>query len=298
MRIIAGELRGRSLLAPKADPRTGDFPTRPMPDRVRVSLFSLLREQCTDAAVFDAFAGTGAIGLETISRGAQRCVFVEKDRRVADVLRRNIETLGVTDRCTVVVGDALGPGALARCPRPVHLIFFDPPYPLMRDPVGFRRVMSQFGHAINLLSDAGFAVLRTPWPFTLDPEAAPAPAPISRRGANFRDADSPAARTPARPLRPHTDAADDIDELDGDDEDDAEDAHDPHVDPDDALDLDPDETGETGADAADSRRPRVRPNLVLPNAQGPETHIYRHTAVHLYMKAPHLRKAAEAETTG
>src|SRR5215475_7819068 len=103
MRIIAGEFRSRRLLTPK-----DDAVTRPIPDRVKESLFGLLRGHCEGAQVFDGFAGTGALGLEAISRGAGRCVFVEKDKGAAELLRRNIEALGAGDRCELILGDALG----------------------------------------------------------------------------------------------------------------------------------------------------------------------------------------------
>lgn len=160
MRIISGKFRSRQLFSPK-DAST----TRPMPDRVKVSLFGLLRGNCEGANVLDCFAGTGAVGLEAISRGAARCVFVERDRKIADILEQNIRTLGCEDQCEVVRSDALGPATLARAPRPVTLAFFDPPYPLVFEPQGWERVRRQFARVIDLLSDDGFAVLRTPWPF-------------------------------------------------------------------------------------------------------------------------------------
>lgn len=136
-----------------------------MPDRVREALFNTLRGHYEGAPVLDAFAGSGSIGLECLSRGASECVFIEKDRQSADVIRRNIETLGVGDRARLVVGDALGMSALARCPRPVHLVFFDPPYPMMQDESRRTRVLDQFTKLVGLLDPEGFAMLRTPWPF-------------------------------------------------------------------------------------------------------------------------------------
>lgn len=169
MRIIAGEFRSRKLRAP-ADALT----TRPIPDRVKESVFGLLRGHFEGARVVDCFAGTGSIGLEAISRGAEHCVFIEKDKRAAELLETNIRTLGCEDRCTVVRGDALGPAVLTRIAAMggVDLIFMDPPYPLVRDPGpefggegGWLRVRSQFERLVAVLSDKGFAVLRTPWPF-------------------------------------------------------------------------------------------------------------------------------------
>ncbi len=189
MRIIAGEFKSRRLLSP---PET--WAVRPIPDRVKESLFSLLRGHCEGAVFFDGFAGTGSFGLEAISRGAARCVFVERDRRHAEMLRANIETLGAKDRSEVVAGDVLGPGALARCPRQCTVVFLDPPYELVNEPVGWRRVRDQAANLVECLSDDGFLVLRTPWPFHHDapqdalPEPGrekprPAPADLSIAGA-------------------------------------------------------------------------------------------------------------------
>lgn len=160
MRIIAGRFRSRKLLTPR-DAAT----TRPMPDRVKESLFSMLRGNTEGAQVLDCFAGTGAVGLEALSRGAERAVFVEKDRRAADLLERNIAALGAEEECEVVRADALGPAALTRCPRPVDLVFFDPPYPLVLDPERWPHVRRQVSRLVELLSPDGFFVLRTPWPF-------------------------------------------------------------------------------------------------------------------------------------
>lgn len=159
MRIIAGEFKRRRLLSPPEGSTT-----RPIPDRVKVSLFNLLRGHFDGVAVFDAFAGTGAIGLEAVSRGAARCVLVERDKRVAATLKANIEALGAQDRCEVVVGDALGYAAALRCPVGVHLVFFDPPYAMMEDAARRPRVMAQLGRCIERLDETGYAILRTPWP--------------------------------------------------------------------------------------------------------------------------------------
>ncbi len=190
MRIIAGEFRSRRLHTPPDDETT-----RPIPDRVKESLFSILRGHVEGAEVFDGFAGTGAIGLEAVSRGAARCVFVEKDRAAGAMLRQNVEMLGAQDRCEVVVGDALGPGALSRCPRPAKLVFLDPPYPLVQDAVGWKRVRAQAERLAELLADDGYLILRTPWPFThevgdsdgptLDPDGVPLPARKPRKPADL-----------------------------------------------------------------------------------------------------------------
>jgi len=159
MRIISGSLRGRRLHSPK-----GTEKTRPLPDRVRTALFNMLKGHYEGQAFFDAFAGTGSFGIEAISRGAERCVFVERDKEVARVLKQNIEECGVGDRAEVFHGDALGAGALSRCPLPVHVALFDPPYPIMEDREQRMRVIEQFARVIERLDAGGFAVLRTPWP--------------------------------------------------------------------------------------------------------------------------------------
>jgi 16S rRNA (guanine(966)-N(2))-methyltransferase RsmD len=160
LRIIAGEFRSRLLETPP-DANSA----RPLPDRVRVALFNMLEGHYEDGAFVDVFAGTGSFGLEAISRGAERCVFIERDREVGAMLARNIEMLGAGDRATLIRADALGPAALASAPRPSHVVFFDPPYPMMTDAAKRGRVFEQFRRFVEVLDPAGFAIIRTPWPF-------------------------------------------------------------------------------------------------------------------------------------
>ena len=120
MRVIAGEWRGRPLVAPKGDV------TRPTADRTREALFSMLAARLGDfegLAVGDFFAGSGALGIEALSRGAASCLFVEQDRGALDALRANLAKLGATGdvRATSVL--ALGPAR-----QPLDLILMDPPY--------------------------------------------------------------------------------------------------------------------------------------------------------------------------
>ena len=161
LRIIGGELRRRKIHGPPESATT-----RPITDLVREAVFNILRGHFEGASVYDGFAGTGTIGLEAVSRGASRVVFAERDRKVVALLERNIDELGVGDRCEVVSGDALGPGALGRCPSPVDVVFLDPPYAMVRDPEDWQRVRLGFSRFIDKLSETGFAVLRTPWPFS------------------------------------------------------------------------------------------------------------------------------------
>ncbi len=120
MRIIAGAWRGRPLLAPPGQA------TRPTSDRAREALFSMLQSRLGSfegLEVADLFAGTGALGLEALSRGAARCTFVETDRAALDILRRNATALGAGERADIRPQDA------ARIAGgPYHLVLIDPPY--------------------------------------------------------------------------------------------------------------------------------------------------------------------------
>ena len=131
---------------------------------------------------------------------------VEQDKKVVQLLRENVDLLDGDEVCEIVQADALGPMALSRAPRPCHIVHFDPPYPLMKDPKSRGRVVAQFARAIDLLDPTGFAVIRTPCPFV----------DFVERGGGESE--------------------------------------------------------------------RVSVDMTLENAEGPETHEYGTTAVHLYMK--------------
>ena len=123
MRVIAGRLGGRRLTAPRGTT------TRPTSDRVREATFSLLGS-VDGASVLDVFAGTGALGIEALSRGAAKAVFVERDARAARVLRANLKTLELArDEAEVRELDALAALRSARARRETYdLVFIDPPY--------------------------------------------------------------------------------------------------------------------------------------------------------------------------
>lgn len=130
MRIIAGEFRGRKLLPPE-----GDL-TRPITDRVKQSLFDILTPLLPDARVYDCFAGTGSMGLESLSRGAAHATFFEADRSALARLRRNIEALGLVRQSLVVPQDLFRwfKSEPARPPeRRAGIIFFDPPYRFLNE---------------------------------------------------------------------------------------------------------------------------------------------------------------------
>ena len=120
MRVIAGTHRGRPLIAP-----TGDA-TRPTADRTREALFSMLTSRLGSfegLAVADLFAGSGALGIEALSRGAGTCLFVEQDRAALDSLKANLAKLQLKGDVRATSVMALGPA-----PAPLDLIMMDPPY--------------------------------------------------------------------------------------------------------------------------------------------------------------------------
>jgi 16S rRNA (guanine966-N2)-methyltransferase len=122
LRIIAGEWRGRKLQAPAGDT------TRPTADRTRETLFSMLASRLGSFEglfVADLFAGSGALGLEALSRGAARAVFVEQDADALKALRANVAALGAQARCDVRAASVM---ALAATTLPADLLLLDPPY--------------------------------------------------------------------------------------------------------------------------------------------------------------------------
>lgn len=124
MRIIAGRYKGRRLTAPAG------MATRPTSDRARQALFDMVmhapwaERAVADAAVLDVFAGTGALGLEALSRGAASAAFIENGRPALAALRANIAACAANDLCRIVAGDALAPPRGSAC----GLVFLDPPY--------------------------------------------------------------------------------------------------------------------------------------------------------------------------
>jgi 16S rRNA (guanine966-N2)-methyltransferase len=123
VRIVAGEWRGRKLVAPEGET------TRPTSDRTRETLFSMLASRLGSfegLRVADLFAGSGALGLEALSRGAANCMFVEQDPTAVRALRGNIANLRAQDRCDVRAMSVLSLGA-ARA-EPLDLVLLDPPY--------------------------------------------------------------------------------------------------------------------------------------------------------------------------
>ena len=124
MRVVGGSDRGRRLRAPRGRR------TRPTADRMRVALFDILGPAVAGMRVLDLFAGTGAVGIEALSRGATRAVFVERDRDALRALRANLATLRLgREQARVVAGDAVAVlPVLEASEAPFDLIFLDPPY--------------------------------------------------------------------------------------------------------------------------------------------------------------------------
>ena len=119
LRIIAGEHRGRRIAVPPAG-------TRPMADRVRESLFAVLEPRIPGARFADLCAGSGAVGIEALSRGAEHAYFVERLRDAAQIIEANLAALKLTDRATVQRVDVLS--ALSSSDAQFDLIVADPPY--------------------------------------------------------------------------------------------------------------------------------------------------------------------------
>jgi 16S rRNA (guanine(966)-N(2))-methyltransferase RsmD len=127
MRIVAGAFRGRRLTGPRADG------VRPTSDRLRETLFNVLGASVVGATVLDAFSGTGALGLEALSRGAVAVTFVERDRSAIDVIDANVRACGASNACVIIRDDFLA--VLDRRARPqpwrrarFDLVLLDPPY--------------------------------------------------------------------------------------------------------------------------------------------------------------------------
>lgn len=250
MRIISGQYRRRKLLSPP----DGAI-TRPFPDMVKEAMFNLLRGHFEGESVLDCFAGTGTVGLEAASRGASRVVCIERDRKVTKVLEQNIEMLGAEEIVEVVTGDALGPTAIHRCPKPVHIVFFDPPYAMVWDAEDWVRVRTQFERLIQQLDDTGYAVLRTPWPLF--------------HKVGTEELETHAKKAPASIEMVDGEAMIEIDLNDPD----AEAMMD-------ALEKD------MARESSTPKHETIDIDLTMKGALGPETHEYGGMALHLYMRDP------------
>ena len=129
MRVIAGRFKGRRLQAPSWEG------LRPTSDKLRETLFNILAPRIAGARVVDGFAGTGAVGIEALSRGADHVLFIERDRRAASMIASNLAVCGVKEGYTIEYGDVAS--VLRRVPRGTEydLVLLDPPYDFDPDTV-------------------------------------------------------------------------------------------------------------------------------------------------------------------
>ena len=150
MRVVAGIARGRRLVAPKGDV------TRPTSDFVREAVFNSLvsHVDLEDATVLDLFAGTGALGIEALSRGAAHATFVESHRAALTALRANLETTGFADRATVLAADATRVAL-----PPVDVAFADPPYAF----TGWSTLLTSVDAAVVVIESDREVDLDDPW---------------------------------------------------------------------------------------------------------------------------------------
>lgn len=139
---------------------------RPPLDRIRESIFSVLGGSLEGAHVLDLFAGSGAFGLEAVSRGARKAIFVDTSRECLRVLRQNITNLGFAARCEVVQGDGLSrPDLRSLEPPGFRLIFMDPPFRMLRTEGDASRVLGRVEEILThplALGERGCLVLRAP----------------------------------------------------------------------------------------------------------------------------------------
>ncbi|WP_319772867.1 16S rRNA (guanine(966)-N(2))-methyltransferase RsmD [Breoghania sp.] len=167
MRIVSGRFRGTQLATPKGDG------TRPTSDRLRETIFNILAHGHDDAVegarVLDLFAGTGALGLEALSRGAKACVFVEEAVEPRGLIRRNVEAMGLTGTTKIFRRDATNLGSAGTI-EPFDLVFLDPPY---RKGLGEKALASAAAggwmkpDALCVWEEAADAAIEVPSGFTL-----------------------------------------------------------------------------------------------------------------------------------
>jgi 16S rRNA (guanine(966)-N(2))-methyltransferase RsmD len=167
MRVIAGEFRSRKLASPPG------LATRPTPDRLRESLFSILQPHIEGTVFLDAYAGSGAVGIEALSRGAKSAIFVERSRAAVEVLKENLRALGLEPRAQVFTGKA----AHVLSHAAADIVFLDPPYELE----------SEYHQALAALAERPAALTIVQHSIQFDPGAAHGPigrVRIVRQGSN------------------------------------------------------------------------------------------------------------------
>ena len=143
MRIIAGRLRSRRFSAPAG------MDVRPTSDRLRETLFNILAPQMEGARFLDLFAGTGAVGIEAISRSAREAVLVESNKKAARAIRENIESLGIGSETSIIEQEAAK--AIRALTGKFDIVFLDPPYSLHGQ---YEQCLTALGHSALLIADS------------------------------------------------------------------------------------------------------------------------------------------------
>ena len=169
MRIIAGDFKGRRLKTPRWDG------LRPTSDKLRETMFNVIAARVAGARVLDVFAGTGAVGLESLSRGAARAVFIEADRRAVALIQANAALCGVSERCAIIRGAAEQVLQNAIDGDPFDLVMLDPPY----DHAPLAAVIDT---AVGHLAPGGLLILEHAFRRALPAVAAARPTRIVRSG--------------------------------------------------------------------------------------------------------------------
>lgn len=150
MRIVAGKHKNRKILAPSGQT------TRPSSERLRETLFNLLQMQIEDTDFLDLFAGSGAVGIESLSRGAKRAVFVENDRHAAHAIEKNLEQLQEEDHAQILQGDVFKVmDEMIRMGKEFDIIFADPPYYLKEGEIPSGDYLLQLVDQSSLLRTGG-----------------------------------------------------------------------------------------------------------------------------------------------
>ncbi len=158
MRVISGTHRRRTLLGPR-----GHRVTRPIPDRVKQSLFDRLWAMgaLDGQAAIDIFAGTGSLGIEALSRGIGHCTFVERDRSARTLLIQNLTQLDLSRRANVLATDALAEGWTGLVDnRSARLVFCDPPYKMSADTASCQRIAALMTSLAAVTTPDAILVLR------------------------------------------------------------------------------------------------------------------------------------------
>lgn len=143
VRIISGDYKGREIMTPGGA-------THPMGERERIALFNMILLYIPGARVLDAYAGSGALGIEALSRGASECVFLEKNVQAAKVISSNLRELGISERTTIERGNT----ANFASTEPFDVIFADPPYDDLK--------LDEVSHLADFLVDGGIMILSHP----------------------------------------------------------------------------------------------------------------------------------------